>query len=322
MQPSEKASFLIKLYRILQSQKYTNCINWSLPDGLSFIIVNKKLFEKKILPKFFHTRKFASFHRQLNLYNFRKKKDENGEKKYFHKEFNKWKSEKQIQLIKKEPKISRNEEPNEGGENKIENNKEENQIIEINQFENLDENSKQIKCENIIKKEELSKNDNQLLLIYLLGKIKGYIETIKSLLNEIEILKKDKINLNEQIKQFENNYKNYYLQNKNDKIKPAIINLNINDIEEMNKDNDINFLNINKEGRYDKHKDFVYMSNSYYKNKKSILKSSQNSNNCYNINNEFNYYYNNNAYGLKSSQISNYNNCNSLKGSQISNYNN
>ena len=74
MQPSEKASFLIKLYRILQSQKYTNCINWSLPDGLSFIIVNKKLFEKKILPKFFHTRKFASFHRQLNLYNFRKKK--------------------------------------------------------------------------------------------------------------------------------------------------------------------------------------------------------------------------------------------------------
>ena len=186
----------------------------------------------------------------------------------------------------------------------------------------MDENSKQIKCENIIKKEELSKNDNQLLLIYLLGKIKGYIETIKSLLNEIEILKKDKINLNEQIKQFENNYKNYYLQNKNDKIKPAIINLNINDIEEMNKDNDINFLNINKEGRYDKHKDFVYMSNSYYKNKKSILKSSQNSNNCYNINNEFNYYYNNNAYGLKSSQISNYNNCNSLKGSQISNYNN
>ena len=311
-------SFLIKLYEILEDHSFSDYIRWS-PDGLSFIIINQKLFEKEVLLKYYAHHRFSSFHRQLNLYNFSKKKSE---KKYFHKEFNMFKRKDEIKLIKKKPKINKNKAPNEGGKNIIENNIEENQIIEINQFENLDENSKQIKCEDIIKKEELSKNDTQLLLIYLLDKIKGYIETIKNLQNEIEILKKDNINLNEQIKQFENNYKNYYLQKKNDKIKPAIINLNINEIEEMNKDNDINFLNINKEGIYDRHKDFVYMSNSYYKNKKSILKSSQNSNNCYNINNEFNYYYNNNAYGLKSSQISNYNNCNSLKGSQISNYNN
>ena len=190
----------------------------------------------------------------------------------------------------------------------------------------MDENSKKEICENIIKKGELSKNDTQKLFIYLFDKIKGYIETIKYLQNEIEILKKDKINLNEQIKQFGNNYKCYYLQNKNDKIKPAIINLSINENEDFNKVN--NFVNTNviddKEVIYDKYKDFVYLSNSFYTtNKKNILKSSENSNNS-NNNNELNYYCNNNGNYLKgSSLISNYNNnCNSLKGSQISNYNN
>ena len=48
----KEASFLSKLYKILEDPSFYNCIRWST-DGLSFIIINQKLFEKKALPKYF-----------------------------------------------------------------------------------------------------------------------------------------------------------------------------------------------------------------------------------------------------------------------------
>ena len=152
----------------------------------------------------------------------------------------------------------------------------------------MDENSKIKKCEDIIKKGELSKNENQLVLIYLLNKTKEHIETIKSLKNEIKILNDEKNVLNDQISQLVNIIKFNYLHNEN---QDGIINFN--------------FLN-DSEGtydKYDKYKDFGYFNNFNNNNNKNFLKSSQKSNH---YNNRIQNNYKNNDNSLRGSQISNY----------------
>ena len=325
---SKEASFLSKLYKILEDPSFYNCIRWS-SDGLSFIIINQKLFEKKALPKYFAHHKFSSFHRQLNLYNFRKVKNKNGEQKYEHEEFNKWKTIEEIKLIKKKIKNKKEKEnkydniintnikiENKIEENKkIENNIEENKKIDndiILKFQNLDESSKIDICENIIKKGELSKNENQLLLIYLLDKNKENIETIKMLQNEIKILNDKNSILMGHLKQFGVSY--YYLQNKNDKIKSDIQNLNININEEfpqiINKDkerrNDFSYLN-NYNRNFIRNYDNIYYNNDYNSNYNSI-NYNNNYNNNYVINS--NNIYDNNSNSLKNNQISTSNNTN------------
>lgn len=64
-------TFLLKLFQILQTSKYSSSIHWS-EDGNSIIISNITELSKKILPKFFKHRNYASFVRQLNMYNFHK----------------------------------------------------------------------------------------------------------------------------------------------------------------------------------------------------------------------------------------------------------
>jgi hypothetical protein len=50
----------------------TNIISF-LPDGLSFVVKNQHLFSKQVLPIYFPKMKsFASFQRQLNLYDFKR----------------------------------------------------------------------------------------------------------------------------------------------------------------------------------------------------------------------------------------------------------
>jgi hypothetical protein len=50
----------------------TNIISF-LPDGLSFVVKNQHLFSKEVLPIYFPKMKsFASFQRQLNLYDFKR----------------------------------------------------------------------------------------------------------------------------------------------------------------------------------------------------------------------------------------------------------
>ncbi len=64
-------SFLVKLYKILNESEYTSYIHWS-PDGLSIIISDTIGLTKKVLPKFYNHHNYASFVRQLNMYNFHK----------------------------------------------------------------------------------------------------------------------------------------------------------------------------------------------------------------------------------------------------------
>ena len=59
-----KASFLKKLYEILNEPSFYDYIRWS-PYGLSFMIVNQKLFIKKVMSKYWTHDNFTSFHRQI-----------------------------------------------------------------------------------------------------------------------------------------------------------------------------------------------------------------------------------------------------------------
>ena len=70
---SEYSNFLLKLYQIIENDEYKNIINWS-EDGKFFIIFNPNDFSQIILPTYFKHNNYSSFIRQLNMYNFHKKR--------------------------------------------------------------------------------------------------------------------------------------------------------------------------------------------------------------------------------------------------------
>ena len=77
-------------------------IKWS-EDGKFFIIYRKNLnaFENNILSKYFNHRNYNSFHRQLNLYNFRIIQNKNKDEIHFMNEkFSFWKTYEEIKEIK------------------------------------------------------------------------------------------------------------------------------------------------------------------------------------------------------------------------------
>lgn len=61
----------MKTYKILEDKKNAHIIEWT-DNGNCFIVKNKDLFENEILPKYFKHKKFSSFVRQLNMYDFHK----------------------------------------------------------------------------------------------------------------------------------------------------------------------------------------------------------------------------------------------------------
>ncbi len=65
------SNFIMKTYKILQEKKNNHVIEWT-DNGNCFIVKNKDLFENEILPKYFKHKKFSSFVRQLNMYDFHK----------------------------------------------------------------------------------------------------------------------------------------------------------------------------------------------------------------------------------------------------------
>lgn len=74
-------SFLLKTYEILADEAMNEIIAWN-EDGTSFLIKNVTDFSETILPKYFKHSNFASFVRQLNMYDFHKCK--NGEENSFY----------------------------------------------------------------------------------------------------------------------------------------------------------------------------------------------------------------------------------------------
>lgn len=61
--------FLTKLYDMVNSKTYSDLIRWS-EDGTAIVISSIQQFSEIVLPQYFKHSKFASFLRQLNMYNF------------------------------------------------------------------------------------------------------------------------------------------------------------------------------------------------------------------------------------------------------------
>jgi hypothetical protein len=80
------ASFIRKTYEILEEGKHTQIISWS-DDGNYLVIKDAEEFSQKVLPIYFKHSNFTSFVRQLNMYNFHKKRSMTSEHIYFHELF-------------------------------------------------------------------------------------------------------------------------------------------------------------------------------------------------------------------------------------------
>ena len=82
----EYPNFLLKLYQILENESYKDIIHWT-EDGKYFIISNLHDFTEKILPKYYKHNNYSSFIRQLNMYDFHKKKSGQNEHVFHHNYF-------------------------------------------------------------------------------------------------------------------------------------------------------------------------------------------------------------------------------------------
>ena len=79
-------SFPLKAYEIVSDSTNEDIVRWT-KEGDAFIILNENQFSDKVLPKYFKTKKFTTFIRQLNIYGFRKTKYMNEELCFTHKDF-------------------------------------------------------------------------------------------------------------------------------------------------------------------------------------------------------------------------------------------
>lgn len=66
-----KASFPVKLHKILSNPEYSGIISW-LPNGESWRVLQPKVFAEKIIPLYFRHARFPSFMRQVNGWGFRR----------------------------------------------------------------------------------------------------------------------------------------------------------------------------------------------------------------------------------------------------------
>ena len=100
---SDYPNFLLKLYQILENDEYKDIIHWG-DDGKYFIVKNLHDFTENILPKYYKHNNYSSFIRQLNMYDFHKRKSNPNEHIFEHKNFIKDKKEL-LKLIKMKMKM-------------------------------------------------------------------------------------------------------------------------------------------------------------------------------------------------------------------------
>ena len=199
-------SFLSKLYQILSEKDYSSYIHWS-QDGLTVIISDPTGLTKKVLPKFYNHHNFASFVRQLNMYNFHKIRSDpkSNEQKYVHNEFYKGKSIKEIQEIRRKIKTEEKEKNNKAFSDKkigtinIKNNNLLEDKLFLDKIEEMEDGKKFIEYQNLIKNGELSNLSNDKILNFLLVKLKQNEENNKTIENEINNLTKQNNNLLQQL---------------------------------------------------------------------------------------------------------------------------
>jgi len=79
-------SFIRKTYRILEDDTHSDVVSWN-NEGTALVIKNPSEFAQSILPTYFKHNNINSFIRQLNMYDFHKKKTPDGEHVYYHELF-------------------------------------------------------------------------------------------------------------------------------------------------------------------------------------------------------------------------------------------
>ena len=95
--------FLLQLYSILEEDKYKDIIHWG-DNGKYFVIENAHDFAEKILPNYYNHNNYSSFVRQLNMYDFHKKKANSDAHIFQHNKFIKGKKELIQEIFRKRKK--------------------------------------------------------------------------------------------------------------------------------------------------------------------------------------------------------------------------
>ena len=172
----QKSSFLLKLRTILNEPGNEEYIKWS-EDGKFFILYCKNIntFADNILPQYFKHRNFNSFHRQLNLYNFRTIPNDNQDEIHFiHAKFKKGITDdeiKNIKPIKKKP-IKRTKSLKKiKKKNKKLNSFQEK--VEENVFENIDNLDEDTKIQKIKENIQKLNNPHKMIFNFLIEKLKN-----------------------------------------------------------------------------------------------------------------------------------------------------
>ena len=171
-------SFLSKLYDILNDNAYKKIICWN-NEGTCIIISDMNKFCNNVLPKYFKHNNYSSFVRQLNIYGFRKcqglTKDE---ERYENEKFNKKITKEEITKLKRH-----------------------NKKIEL--FSNFIKNNDKINSKD---NEELSINNENDILKFLLEKNEENKNNITELKKEVLELKNQKQFLIDQMKTFKDGH--------------------------------------------------------------------------------------------------------------------
>lgn len=177
-------TFLLKLFQILKNNKYTNCIHWS-EDGNSIVISNITQLTKKILPKYFKHNNYASFVRQLNMYNFHKvrncQKQKENEQIFQHEKFRREQNWEAILNIKRKIKYDINLDK-----------KSSTPKDDVAKIQNYIEN---------LKSKSVSKTSLENMIVFLLDKTKESLEIQNKLKKEVEELTKKNNFLMSQVSQ-------------------------------------------------------------------------------------------------------------------------
>ncbi|CAD8115458.1 unnamed protein product [Paramecium sonneborni] len=93
-------AFLLKTYEIIDNPSNQDVISWN-EEGNGFIVKKVNEFSDVILPKSFKHSNFASFVRQLNMYDFHKTRHDNYENEFKHKLFQRGKKNQLSQIKRK-----------------------------------------------------------------------------------------------------------------------------------------------------------------------------------------------------------------------------
>jgi len=95
-------TFIRKTYGILEERKFPDIIDWN-PEGTALVIKKASEFCQKVLPCYFKHNNLTSFVRQLNMYNFRKKRTHSLDYIYYHELFQRGKKHLLKEIKRKTP---------------------------------------------------------------------------------------------------------------------------------------------------------------------------------------------------------------------------